>query len=153
MNAILPRPIDNTYRGHRLGFWLLIPVVFAKAGMGLGTIFNGRWTLRMADAIPLERFGPEGAQSVVALFAIWGLAHLVLAVFGLLALTRYRSMIPLIFVSYLAEFVARRGILAVIPLVRTGTPSGMYVNLAIMGMMILGLALSLRGRQDDPALQ
>src|ERR1035441_2003817 len=66
--------------------------------------------------------------NVVALFAIWGLAQLVFSVFGVLALTRYRAMIPLLFVLMLPEHLARRWMLLVKPIARTGTPPGTYVD-------------------------
>lgn len=147
---ILPRRIDNDYRGHRLALWLFVPVLLVKTGIALGTIFNGRNAAQSADGIPLDSFGSAGAQAVVALFAIWGLSQLVSSVFGVLALTRYRAMIPLMYVVLLLEHLARRWLLVVKPIVRTGTPPGLYINLALLLLMIVGLALSLR-RRGAPA--
>ena len=153
LNQIFPQRIDNTYRGHPLAVWLFIPVVVLKTGIALATIFNGRAAAQSADGIPLDSFGASGAQAVVALFAIWGLAQLVFSVFGVLALTRYRAMIPFLFVLFLLEHLARRWILLVKPIARTGTPPGIYVNLVTLVLMIVGLALSLRSRADLPLQQ
>ena len=49
------------------------------------------------------------------------------------------------FALLLLQFLAGRLILRLLPVVRTGTPPGFYVNLAILVLMIVGLALSLRG--------
>ena len=151
LNRIFPRSLDNTYRGHPLAVWFFVPVVVLKTGIALSTIFNGRNAAQSADGIPLDRFGAGGAEAVVALFAIWGLAQLVLSVFGVLAIARYRAMIPLMFVLLLLEHLARKWILLVKPIARTGTPAGSYVNLAILILMIVGLALSLWRRADLPA--
>ena len=151
MNALLPRRIDNTYRGHPLAVWLLVPVVVVKTGIALGTIFNGRMAAQSADGIPLDSFGTAGADAVVALFAIWGLSQLVLSVLGVLALTRYRAMIPFTFALLLVEHLARRWILLVKPIARTGSPPGLYINLVLVALMIGGLALSLRSRAEIPA--
>jgi len=151
MNALLPRRIDNTYRGHPLAVWLLVPVVVVKTGIALGTIFNGRMAAQSADGIPLDSFGAAGADAVVALFAIWGLSQLVLSVLGVLALTRYRAMIPFTFALLLVEHLARRWILLVKPIARTGSPPGLYINLVLVALMIGGLALSLRSRAEIPA--
>jgi hypothetical protein len=148
LDRILPQRIDNTYRGHPLAVWLLVPVVLMKTGIALGTIFNGRAAAQSADGIPLDRFGADGAQAVVALFAIWGLAQLVFSVLGVLALTRYRAMIPSLFALLLVEHLARRLILLVKPIARTGTPPGLYINLALLAVMVVGLALSLWRRAD-----
>jgi hypothetical protein len=153
LNRIFPRRIDNTYRGHPIAFWLFVPVLVLKTGIALATIFNGRSAAQAADGIPLDSFGSSGAQAVVALFAIWGLAQLVFSVLGVLALTRYRAMIPFLFVLLLLEHLARKWILLVKPIARTGTPPGSYINVVLLALMIVGLALSLRSRADLPSQQ
>ena len=149
-NQILPQRIDNTYRGHPLGLWLFVLVLVLKTGIALGTIFNGRSAAQSADGIPLDSFGAGGADAVVTLFAIWGLSQLFFSVFGVLALARYRAMIPFLFALLLLEHVARRWILLARPIATTGTPPGLYINLALLALMVLGLALSLRRRADLP---
>ena len=153
LNQIFPQRIDNTYRGHPIAIWLFVPVVVVKTGIALGTIFNGRGVAQSADGIPLDSFGASGAAAVVALFAIWGLSQLVFSVLGVVVLTRYRAMIPLMFVLLLLEHLARRWILLVKPIARTGTPPGLYMNLVLLVLMIVGLALSLRSRADLPLQQ
>lgn len=151
LSEILPRRIDNTYRGHRLALWLFALVVVWKTGIALATIFSGRTAAQSADGIPLDSFGRAGAEAVLALFALWGLSQLIFSVFGVLALIRYRSMIPFVFVLLLAEQLARRWILLVKPITRTGTPPGVYINLTLLALMLAGLTLSLRTRGDFPA--
>ncbi|HSG65969.1 MAG TPA: hypothetical protein VLD39_13255, partial [Gammaproteobacteria bacterium] len=75
MNQILPRQLDNSYRGHKLALWLFGTLVFMKTSIGLGTIFNGREAATTADGIPLDSFGAAGAQAFVSIFAAWGLAQ------------------------------------------------------------------------------
>jgi hypothetical protein len=150
LRRLLPPRIDNVYRGHPLALWLFVPVVLLKTAIALGTIFNGRRAAQSADGIPLDSFGAAGAEAVLALFAIWGLSQLVLSVLGALALARYRAMVPLVFVLLLLEHLARRWILLVKPIARTGTPPGIYINLGLLVLMILGLVLSLRRRPDLP---
>lgn len=144
---LLPREIDRTFRGHRLALWLFALVLFVKTGIALGTIVNGRGAAQSADGIPLDRFGAEGAQAVVAMFALWGLAQLVWTVLGVLALVRYRAMVPLLFLLILLEHVARRALLLVIPIARTGTPPGLWINVALLLLLAAGLALSLWRRE------
>jgi len=67
-----------------------------------------------------------------------------------LALTRYRAMVPLMFVLILTEEPARRRILMVKPIATTGLHPGSYINLELVLMMIVGLALSLRSRPNLP---
>jgi MYXO-CTERM domain-containing protein len=52
------------------------------------------------------------------------------------------------FALLLLEHVGRRLVLYLMPIARTGTPPGYYVNLVLLAVMLLGLALSLRRRSD-----
>lgn len=148
MSRLLPERIDNTFRGHPLALWLFVPVLLVKTGIGLGTIFNGRAAAQSADGIPLETFGEAGAAAFITLFAMWGLSQLVISAFGVLALVRYRAMIPLIFALFLFEHVVRRLILLARPMARTAAPPGLYINLALLLVMAVGLVLSLWSRAN-----
>ena len=144
IDRILPRCVDNAYRGRKAALWLLALIVLMKVVMSLNSIFNGRYVASSADAIPLDTFTPAAAQTVVSLFAIWGLAHFMICALCVVVLVRYRAMVPLMFVLLLLEHIARRVILWTIPIARTGTPPGLAVNLGLLALMIAGLALSLR---------
>lgn len=148
LGQIFPQRIDNTYRGHKLALWLFGVIVLMKVAMSVNSIFNGHTVATSADGIPLDTFTPAGAQAVVSLFAIWGLAHLVICVLCIVALVRYRAMVPFMLVLLLLEHLSRRLILYVMPIVRVGTPPGFIVNLVLLTLMIVGLALSLWSRGD-----
>ncbi len=94
VNRIFPPHFDNDYRGHKLAFGV---IVFMRLGMSLSTIFNGRKTAISADGIPLDTFTPAGAQTVVSIFALLGLAIFVICLLCILVLVRYRSMVPVMF--------------------------------------------------------
>lgn len=147
VRRILPLVVDNTYRGHIIGLWLLIPILIAKTGIALGAIFNGREAAQSADGIPLDTYGSAGAQAVVALFAVWGISQLVFSVLGGLVLVRYRALIPLLYGLLVVEHIARKWMLMVKPIERTGTTSGFTINLVLLGLMLLGLGLSLWNRE------
>jgi len=52
-------------------------------------------------------------------------------------------LIPLMFALLLLENLSRKLILQVMPIPRTGTPPGFFVNLVLLALMVVGLALSL----------
>ncbi|MEK7710720.1 MAG: hypothetical protein AAB341_02395, partial [Planctomycetota bacterium] len=89
-----------------------------------------------------------GAQTVVSLFAIWGLAQLVICLLCILVLVRYRAMIPFMFALLLLEHLSRKLILHFLPIAKTGTPPGSAVNLVLLALMIVGLSLSLRSQDN-----
>ena len=143
LDLLLPERIDNSHGGHKLALWLFGLVVFMKTSIGLGTIFNGYSAAIHADGVPLDTFAPAAAQAVVSCFAIWGLAQVMLGLICILALVRYRAMVPLLFLLLLLEHLGRKLILFVLPIPRAGHPPGLYINLVILGLMLIGLVLSL----------
>lgn len=152
-SQFLPQRIDNSYRGHKLALWLFALVVFMKTSIGLGTIFNGRNTAITADGIPLDTFTPAGAQAFVSVLAIWGLAHVMIGLLCILVLVRYRALVPFMFALLLLEHLSRKLILFVMPIAKTGTPPGFFINLALVAVMIVGLVLSLRDQDNSQALK
>jgi hypothetical protein len=143
LNHLLPRHANNTYRGHKLALWLFAVVVLLKVIMSVNSIFNGRYVATSADGIPLDTFTPAAAQTVVALFAIWALAELIICLLCIVVMARYRAMTPLMLALLLLEHLGRKLVLQVIPIVRTGTPPGFVVNLVLLALIVVGLALSL----------
>lgn len=147
-NQLLPQHIDNTYSGYKPALWLFGLLLLMKVAISLNSIFNGYTVASTADGIPLATFTPAGAQTVVSLFALLGLARLVMCLLGILALVRYRAMISLMFALFLLEHLSRTLILQVIPIPRTGTPPGSAINLILLALMVVGLALSVRRRDN-----
>lgn len=146
----LPPRLDNSYHGSRLAPWLLGLVVTVKLLQSLVSIFLGRSVAMSADGIPLDAYTPAGAQTVVALFALLGIARLPFYALCLLVLARYRSAIPLMLALLALEYMARSLALYFVPIARTGTAGGLVVNRVLFAMMIVGLALSLWRRRDAP---
>ncbi len=149
---IFPRQIDNAYRGHRLGIGLLALFVAIKLIMSTNSILNTRSVAAGADGIPLESYAAGGAETVIRLFSLLALSQLVLALLGVIALVRYRAMIPLVYLLLLAEHLGRRAIGMIHPAEGpAGASAGLYINLALLAVLILGLGLSLlpRARAAD----
>jgi len=147
IDLLLPRQIDNNYRGHRIALWLFGLVVLAKLAIGLGSIFNGYEAARSADGIPLDTFTPAGAQAVVTLFALLGILHVTICLLCIVVLVRYRTMIPLMFALLLLEYLCRKLILQLMPIATAGGSPGGIINLVLVALMIVGLLLSLWARE------
>ncbi len=146
-SLLFPPVIDNGYRGQRLGYWLLAPVLILKLGVALASIVNPRGANR-ADAMVLTGFSAAALREEMMSTALLGLLHLAIGLFCVLAMVRYRAMIPLIYLWLIAEFLGRRVVLDLYPIDRASAPSsGSYVNLALFGMLATGFALSLWRRR------
>jgi hypothetical protein len=146
LSRLLPQRIDNNYGGYKLALWLFGLLVLMKAAVGLNCILNGAYVASHADGIPLATFTPGGAQTVVSLFALWGVSQLIICLLCVLLLVRYRAMVPCMFALLILESLSRRVILLVMPPFKTGASGGSYVQLVVLALMVVGLALSLRSR-------
>jgi hypothetical protein len=148
---LFPQIVDDTYRGQKLALWLFGLVLFMRIGISLNTLFNGRSVAVSADGIPLASYPPAAARTIVALMALLGLAKLALSVVCVLALVRYKSAVPFLFLLLLLEHLSRSLILRLLPIERTGSPPGTAVNLVLLLLLASGLALSLFGSGDADA--
>lgn len=150
-DLLLPPRVDNTYRGQKIALWLFGAVVLLKLAISVGSMFNGYQAASSADGIPLETYTPAAAQTVVSLFALLGLLHLVICVVCIVVLVRYRALVPCMFVLLIAEYAGRKLILWILPIAGRTTSPGLAINLAILGVMVVGLVLSLRSRPSAAA--
>lgn len=150
LGLLFPRVIDNRFRGQWLGFWLLASVLFLKIGIAFGSILTPRQANK-ADAIDLSTFSHAAMRDAETSTALLGLLHLCIGLICLLAMIRYRAMVPLIYLWLVFEFLGRRVILGLYPIERTpGPSSGSIVNLVLIAMLAVGLALSIWRRHDAP---
>jgi hypothetical protein len=146
LNRIFPEQIDNRYRGHKLALWLFYPLTFMNVTIALVAIFARDGGAQSADRIPLDAFVSGGAAAVIGVLAFLGLAKLLLGSLYVLASFRYRAMIPLMYLLIVVDQLGHKGIGLMKPIVRTGTPTGVFVNLVILAVSIVGLVLSLQGK-------
>ncbi len=154
LNRIFPKQFDNTFRGHWLAVWIFAPVVLMELAMGANSIINTRTVATLADGIPLDRYGAGGADAIIALFAIAGLFRVLLALQGVVVLIRYRSMIPLVYLTLLILQLGSKALVLMHPIARSGVSTaqlGSVFILAILAMSIVGFLLSLLNRSESPA--
>ncbi len=155
LKRIFPKQLDNDYRGYRLGLWILIPVVLAKLAMGANSLVNTRLVAMSADGIPLDGYSAGAAQTVIALFALWGLSNLLIGLQGVLVLVRYRAMAPFTYLLLLLQYAGSKTIAIVHPIARSGAttygsiPLGQAFILAVLALTVLGFVLSLLNRRAD----
>ena len=142
LERILPRTVDNRYSGHNLAIWCMVVIVFLKTSMGLASIFVGRLAAQNAHKVPLGAFSPMAEQFLLSALARAGLSTLVIALFCLLVLIRYRAMIPVTYVLILVE-QAGRAFLFLRESAITGISSALVVNFVLLFLTVLGLFLSL----------
>ena len=147
LNRIFPKQFDNHYRGHKLALWLFVPIALANVAIALVAIFRNDGGAQSADGIPLDTFTVAAAQSVIGAVALIGLAKLLLGFLFILALLRYRAMIPLMYLLIVVDYVGHKWLGFVKPIMHVaGTSAGTIVTLALFALSVIGLVLSLWGR-------
>jgi hypothetical protein len=150
LHRIFPRQFDNTFRGHWLAIWILVPVVLLELVIGVNSIINTRTVAMGADGIPLDRFDAEAATTVISLFALLGLSRLLFGLLGVMALIRYRAMIPFIYLLLLLLQLGSKALLLLHPAIRSighNSASGTTVILVLIAMLLTGFVLSLLGER------
>ena len=146
INRLFPKQIDNRFEGHCSAIWLMGLVVALKLVIGINSIFNTRAVASGADGILLNGLDAATAQQVWTLFALNAFGQLVLALIGLVALIRWRALVPFLFLVWFMEQVGRRFIVAAHNSAGTeSSPVAWYVTSATLGLLAAGLVLSLTG--------
>jgi hypothetical protein len=143
IQRLFPKQIDNTYHGRKLAIWLLGFVVLFKIAQSISVISAGHFTATTADAIPLDSYSPEAAGTILSLFAISAVSRLILCLICVVAMFRYRSSIPSMFVLLAVDYLARTAAIYLIPIARSGPVAGAWVNFGLFVLTAVGLVFSL----------
>ncbi|MBL4620131.1 MAG: hypothetical protein JKX88_08550, partial [Marinicaulis sp.] len=98
-SLLFPKVIDNKYRGQWLALVFFAPVLLLKIMMGFNVAgFNPalevRDILQDVDGIPLDTYSTAAATDLVFFANAWGLSLFTICLVGVIALIRYRAMIP-----------------------------------------------------------
>jgi len=142
LSRIFPTTFDNAYRGHWLAIWILAVVALLKAIQGGKSMITPVSTMVTADGIPLSTFNAAAQHETIVMFALLGMYLTVVPLIGLVALVRYRAMIPFAYLMLIAVQLGA-GAINMIYEPSTGHPVGFWVNLGILAVTLLGFVLSL----------
>ena len=104
---LLPSVADNIYKGKRVALWFFIA-------------FTALMTWRSIIHMFFEEFGMHGIANIIVLsgeldpmpliymfFSLWGFAQLILCGVFWVVIFRYRSLIPLMYLFSLIEWLGR----------------------------------------------
>ena len=145
LERLLPTQANNDYRGHPLAKWILAALTLITLGRSLWHMFAVDGGAQSIASIPLTEYSPAAADSLVTLFALWGLSQLLFGIFYAITLLRYQSLIPLMYVFFSAEYLMR----LLVPLYSPGletleTAPGAIGNIIFLPLGLVMLFLSLR---------
>ena len=143
-NRLLPSSFNNEFDGHSAALWLFGLITTVTLGRSLAHVFLPDGGAQSIATVPLSQYSSGAESSVISIFAIWGLSQLLLAIVMLIAALRYRSMIPLLYLFLICEYVGRIFIGIFKPLETLQSPPGATGSFIILGASLVGLLLSLR---------
>ena len=93
--------------------------------------------------IPLDSYSSEAAQAIITLMALWGLSQILLAVIYLITILRYKSLIPLMYLLIVIEYLGRHFIIIFNPIETLGTAPGATVNLIMAPIALILMLLAI----------
>lgn len=156
LGRLFPTVYDNNYRGSWIAVWLLVPVLLWKLAIGvhisgMNPLIDNRFVMQEADGMPLGTADPEAASWIVYLASSWGFLSVLLCLLAILALVRYRAMLPLAILLLAADQIGRKIIVTVQPIIHPTADEqnfGALLNWGFTIALVLSFALSLvkRGR-------
>lgn len=136
----LPAKADNTLRGSKIPYYLLILTAIV-------------WTIRScihifspdggAGSIAGMDLNVSGANEVIFAFALWGAEQLIYTLLQWIVLLRYRSLVPLMWGVQLLETLGRILVGHLKPVTFSHTPPGEIGNYVYLVLSLAMLAYSL----------
>lgn len=146
--VLLPREAGNDFQGHKSGLWILVILLLLLAAMSVNSVFNGHYVATKADGLPLDSFSAAGARVIIMFYAMWGVTQLTVVMFGIVALVRYRALVPITFLLLLTEQVFWRIVHYALPVSNQGDSGGSWFIYGLLALTFVGFILSLWKRRS-----
>ncbi len=137
---LLPDKIDNTLRGSKIPYYLfaLYAIISTvRSCIHLLSPDGGAGTIAGLD------LSVAGADGIIFAFALWGSSQLLFALMQLLAVIRYRSLVPFMWLMLALEVLLRELVGKMKPVTFAHTPPGAIGNQIILPLAALMVVWSL----------
>lgn len=143
LGRLFPAQFDNVFPGKRLALWLFYPMTALVLWRSQHHTFAPDGGAQSIATIPLDSYSDSASANIIAIFAQWGWVQLLLGLLMLLAATRYRSMVPLMWLLVALEWGGRTAIGLFKPVATLETAPGVTANVPFTLLALAMLALSL----------
>ena len=148
--SLFPRQITNEFPGYKISLWAFYLFTALTLWRSQHHIFSDDGGAQSIATIPLDNYSDNAAATIIGVFALWGLSQLVIGLLYLIAAVRYRSMIPLLYMLSLVEYLVRAFYMPAYKQFETaGTAPGAVGNLPLATFLFVMLVLSLWPRKLD----
>ncbi len=140
LQILFPAKADNTIRGSRIPFYLLILTAIVWTARSCIHIFSPDGG---AGSIAGMNLAVSGANEVIFAFALWGAEQLIYSLIQWIVILRYRSLVPLLWGVQLLETLGRMLVGRLKPVTFAHVPPGAYGNYIYLALSVAMLALAL----------
>ena len=140
LEVLFPMNVNNTIRGTRIPvyiFALYAILSTVRSCIHLLSPDGGAGTIAGLD------LSVAGADGIIFAFALWGSSQLLFALIQLLAVIRYRSLIPFMWLMLALEVLLRELVGAMKPVTFAHTPPGAIGNQLILPLAVVMVIWSL----------
>lgn len=141
LEKILPEQINNEFPGYKFSAYAFLAIAIMTVARSLAHMFlpdGGAGSIATID------LSVEGAEIIVSIFAQWGLSQLLMGVLYFVVFFRYKSLIPLMYIIIITEYVGRIGMGFLKPIETVGIAPGAIGNLIIIPLAILFFIFAIR---------
>lgn len=94
--------------------------------------------------IPLSQYSIEASQTIIFMFALWGISQLIIGLFYIYVLIIKPNLIPIMLLSLTLEYSLRLIIGQLKPILTTHTAPGAYGNYIMIPLSIILFLLSIK---------
>lgn len=147
-HKLFPSVVDNRFPGNsgsRLLFYVITLATLIRSCLHVFLSDGGAASIA---GIPLGMYSTYASQTIVLLFALWGLSQLILGLLYVLICLRYQSLIPLMYVQLMVEYAMRVVLGHFKPIFTIHIPPGAIGDYFMIPLALLGLLGSL-GKNTD----
>ena len=143
IERLFPAAIDNTFPGKRLALWVFYAMTALTLWRSQHHVFAADGGAQSIATIPLDSYSAGASETVIGVFALWGLAQLAMAFVMLLACVRYKALIPLLWLFLFVEWAGRFAISLYKPVETLERAPGETGNMIFPFLALAMLVLSL----------
>jgi hypothetical protein len=139
---LFPKEFDNAYRGHWLALVILGLLLFLRLTQtGLGLV-DPVLVIRGPDGILFDTFNAPAQAAFTYVFRLLCFLNILVCLIGVLALVRYRAMVPLMYLVVLVLLAGQKVLGLLYPIPRAPDARGSMIILVMLAVTLLGWLLS-----------
>jgi hypothetical protein len=148
MKYLFPNIIDNNYKGKKTPLYIFYVVTAFTVTRSIIHLFSPDGGAQTIAGIPLHLFSRNASDTIIHLFAEWGLSQLLFGLLYIIVLFKYRSLIPLMYLFLIIEYSTRLFLGFYKPFELEGYAPGGIGNYFLVPLFIVMFILSIKSNRQ-----